>query len=311
MQDNSKKMTYSALTVLTFLLLYVVTLYIPLIGILTVWFLPLPITLHRLTYDRKSSLTITAIGIILSMFIGGIGLLPLAFGLGLLGFVIGETVKLGKTKLYTFMASGLTLLITSVITYIVTVLFLNFNIIEVMMKNLRTSQEQITSIMTRYGELPESFEQQLENSITFYGAAIPSIFIISAFGMAFFIVIINIAIAKKVGHKVQNFEPFRNMKLPVIAVWYYLLVLFLPFVVKIESGTTINLIYINATVILRLLFLIQGISLIHYYMNVKKLPKWLTIVSTLFALLLNPVTVLLGVLDAGINIRGWIRKDKK
>lgn len=310
MQDNTRKIIFGAMMIALFSILYAIVLYIPLIGILTLFFIPLPITLYRLRHDRISSSFVMGTATILSMFIGGIALLPLALILGLIGFVIGDTVKSGKSKLYTFMASGLTLLISTIIIYITTVLYFKFNIIEIMLKNIRISQEQFTSFAERYGELPENFEQQLEASITLYEASVPSIFIIFAFGMAFIIVSLNIAIAKRLGHDVQKFAPFRDMKLPVIAVWYYLLVLFLPFIVKIEPGTTLNLIYVNATVILRFLFLIQGISLIHYYMNEKKLPKWVTVVSTVVAMLLSPITILLGVLDSGVNIRGWIKKDK-
>ena len=68
--------------------------------------------------------------------------------------------------------------------------------------------------------------------------------------------------------------------------------------------------YVNATVILRISIFIQGISFIHYYMNEVKLPKWVIVISTVIAILLSQVTVLLGVLDAGINIRTWIGEKK-
>ena len=61
---------------------------------------------------------------------------------------------------------------------------------------------------------------------------------------------------------------------------------------------------------MRFLFFLQGISLIHYYMNEKKLPKWVTVILTIFALFLSPITILLGVLDTGLNVRAWIGKDK-
>src|SRR6185437_12823288 len=101
-----------------------------------------------------------------------------------------------------------------------------------------------------------------------------------------------------------------EMKLPIITVIVYGVILLLTYTVKMEPGTNLYLICLNATIILRTLFLLQGISLIHYYMYKMKLPKVVTFVATLFALLFNPVTTLLGILDSGINIRAWIGKDK-
>ena len=82
------------------------------------FFIPLPVILYRLRYDRTASLLILAIGIVISILVGGIPLIPFALVFGLLGFVIGDTIKSGKSKLYTFMASGLTLLTLTIMMYV-------------------------------------------------------------------------------------------------------------------------------------------------------------------------------------------------
>ena len=310
MQDNARKITYGAMMVAIFVILLAVSFYIPFVGSVVLFFIPLPIILYRLRYDRISAFLMMLVGFTLSLLIGGIVLLPIAVAFGLLGFVIGDTMSLEKTKLYTFMASGLTFLIIMIVTYVSTVIFLGINIIEELMKSLRGTQEQMTSLMAKYGELPENFSGQMEESISLYETAIPSTFIIAAFSFSFIIVILNSMIVNRLGHNVPKFPPFRDMKVPGIAVWAYLVILILPWIVNVEQGSTLNLTYVNATIIFRFLFLIQGISLIHYYMSEKKLPTWVTVISTVSALLLSPATVLLGILDSGMNIRAWIGKDK-
>ena len=44
----------------------------------------------------------------------------------------------------------------------------------------------------KYGELPENFKEQMDASMTFYETAIPSIFIIGMFSLAFIFVTINL-----------------------------------------------------------------------------------------------------------------------
>lgn len=310
-ENNARIITYGAMMIAFFAILLAVSFYIPILGIITMFYIPLPLMLYRIRYDRASSILIMFTGIVLSLLIGGIYLVPFAVVFGILGIVIGDTIKLGKTKLYTFMASGLTILIISVIMYVGAVLFLKFNFIEEIMRIMQVARQDVLAFFGTYGgELPANFKEQLDASIAFYEAAIPSVFIIGVFSFAFIFVSLNLHAVQRLGNNVVKFPPFRDMKLPMITVWYYLLVLLGGFLFDLEQGSNANLIYINASVLLRFLFFLQGISFIHYFMNEKKLPRWLAFIATIFALILNPVTIILGILDSGLGIRTWIKKDK-
>ena len=208
------------------------------------------------------------------------------------------------------MASGLTLLIISVTAYVGAVLFLGINIIDELLNQIRETQVQMMATIEKFSGLPEDYGKQIEEMISFYEVGIPSIFIIASFSFAFTVVLLNGVVAKRLGHNMPEFTPFRDMKLPAVLVWSFFIILLLPYVANLEQGTTIYLTYVNASIILRFLFLIQGISLVHYYMNEKKLSKLMTIISTIIALLLSQITMLLGVLDSGMNIRAWIGKKK-
>jgi uncharacterized protein YybS (DUF2232 family) len=310
MQDNARKITFGAMMIALFAILLAVSLYAPLIGNITMFFIPLPIILYRLKYDRASSLLVWVAGIVLSLLIGGILLAPFAFVHGFLALVIGETIRMGKTKLYSFMATGLTLLISVMMIYVGAVLFFGFNMIDVLRTAMQDSKEQTSSIMSKYGGLPDNYDEVFDSTLSMYEYTIPSLMILFVFALAFIIVTLNLGVAKRLGFEVPKFSPFRDMKLPVIAVILYGAILLISLLTEMEPGSNLYLITSNATVILRFLFLLQGISLIHYYINEMKLPKVASVVATIFALLLTPVTTLIGILDSGVNIRAWIRKDK-
>jgi len=310
-EDNARKITYGAMMIAFFAILLAVSFYIPILGVITMFYIPLPIILYRIRNDRASSILIMLTGVVLSLLIGGIYLVPFAVVFGILGIVIGDTIKLGKSKLYTFMASGLTVLIISVIMYVGAVLFFKFNLIEELMKIMQVARQDIIAFfVTNGGEIPENFKEQLDASIAFYESAIPSVFIIGVFSFAFIFVSLNFHAAQRLGNNVVKFPPFREMKLPMITVWYYLLVLLGGFLFDLEQGSNANLLYINASILLRFLFFLQGISFIHYFMKEKNLPMWVTIIATFFALVLNPITIIIGILDSGMGIRTWIKKDK-
>lgn len=310
MQDNARKITYGAMMIAFFAILLAVSLYIPLLGSATMFFIPLPIILYRLKYDRTSSFLVIATGVVLSLIIGGILLVPFAFIHGILGFVIGETIMMGKTKLYIFMASGLTLLITGMGVYVGSVLFFGFNMIDELLTIMQETKEQMTSLMANYGGLPDGYDEVVTSTFQMYEDTIPSIFIISIFILAFILLTLNLSVAKRMGFEVPKFPPFREMKLPMIAVILYGAILLITLFADVEPGTNLYLVTLNATTVLRFLFLLQGVSLIHYYVNEMKLPKVATVVATIFALMLAPITTMLGILDTGVNIRAWLRKDK-
>ncbi len=310
MQVNARKITFGAMMIALFAILLAVSLYAPFLGNVTMFFIPLPIILYRLRYDRASSLLVTTTGIMLSLLVGGILLVPFAFIHGLLGFVVGDTVKNGKTKLYTLMATGLSLLITGMMMYVVAVFLFGFNAIDELFIMIDEVRDEMSSFMAKLGGLPDNYNELMDSQIEFYQTAIPSMFIITIFVMAFIYITLNLEVASRLGNKIPKFPPFREMKLPVMTVIVYGVLLLLSLFVPAEPGTNSYLITINATMILRFLFLLQGISLVHHFVYKMKAPKVMTIVATVFALILSPITTMLGILDTGMNIRAWIGKDK-
>ncbi|QBQ06588.1 DUF2232 domain-containing protein [Sporosarcina pasteurii] len=309
MQDNARKITYGAMMIAIFIIMVAIAAYVPLLGTIIMLFIPLPIILYRLRYDRAASIFVTIAGIILSL-IGGLFLLPIAFVFGALGFVIGETIRSQKSKLYIFMAAGLTFLIATIILYLVSVILFGINMIDELGKAIQESQDQAITFLQGIGDVPEEIVKQMNETIQYTLMAIPSAFILSSFAFALIVILINLPIVKRLGHEVPKFPPFRLMKLPVLTVWVYMIVVLLPIFMTIEQGSTSEMTFVNASFILRFLFLIQGISFIHHLMNERKLSKWVTVLSTIIAILFSPLTVILGILDTGINIRAWVGKNK-
>lgn len=309
MQDNARKLTYGAMMIAIFIILSAISVYIPLLGTVTMLFTPLPILLYRLQYDRTASIFVLIAGIVLSLF-GGILLLPVTFTFGLLGIVIGEALQNKKTKLYTFMAAGLTFLITTIILYLLSIVLFGINMIEELTEMILSSQKQVITYLEGIGDVPEELVKQMNDTIQQTLTAIPSAFILSTFGFAFIVLLVNLPIIQRLGHEVPKFPPFRLMKLPSLTVWVYMLVILLPLFMTIEPGSTAELSYVNGAFILRFLFLLQGISFIFHMTYEMKSQKWLKILLTGVAILLSPLTIILGILDTGLNIRAWVGKNK-
>jgi uncharacterized protein YybS (DUF2232 family) len=309
--EQTKRLTLGAMMIALFTLLLAVSFYVPILNIITTFFLVLPIAWYSAKFDRSSSILVTSISIGMSFFVGGLLALPLAFIHAPLGFVMGDAIRRKKSKLFLFMVSGMTFLITAVIQYVVAVMLLKINLIKEFLTMVRESYEHTGEIMESVGALPKDYNKLVEEMLSMFETTIPSIIIIAIFVSAFFIIIINLPILKRLGLDVPIFAPFREMRLPKAVLWYYLVVLVVTLFVELDKGTFAFMVFANATIVLRGLLFMQGISLIHFYTHEQGWPKWVKIVATILAFPLQSFVVLLGVLDLGFNTRTFIKNMKR
>ncbi|AXI00658.1 DUF2232 domain-containing protein [Sporosarcina sp. PTS2304] len=311
MQDQTRRITYGAMMVALFAILLAFTLYVPLLGTLTLLLIPLPVTLYRLRYDRASTLLVAACTWLLTLLIGGLLSIPSAIILSIVGFVIGDAVKTGKSKLYVFMATGLTLLISLSVLYLGSVWFFKINPIDQLLQQFETIQKEALVMLSGMGESTKDVERLVAEAFTYYQTIVPSLFILSVFIAAYLFIMPILAVAARLGFTVPKFSSFLMMRLPFATVVVYMALLLISILSQPEQGTTFYLMEANAILIFRFLFFLQGLSLLYYALQKMKLPVIVNVLATLLAMFLSPFTVMLGVLDIAINIRAWIDKDRE
>jgi len=305
--EYTKRLTLGAMMIALFTILLAVSFYVPLLNIVTTFFIALPIAWYSAKFDRKAASLVTVISIGMAFFVGGLVALPLAFIHAPLGFVMGDAIRRKQSKLYLLIASGMTFLISTVIQYVITVMLFNINPIQEFLLLLRKSYEQSGKILEGLGATPKDYNKLVEETLFMFETVLPSMIIISIFVSAFFIIVINLPILKRLGLDIPKFNPFREMRLPKAVLWYYLVVLVVTLFVELDKGSFAFMVFANATVILRGLLFLQGISFIHYYIHVQGWPRWVVVVATVLAFPLQSFIVLVGVLDLGFNIRSFIK----
>ncbi|WP_424237378.1 YybS family protein [Bhargavaea ginsengi] len=308
--DNARRLTFGAMMAALFTLLTAITYYVPVLGVLTVFFIPLPVALYSARYSRGPSLTVTGAGVILSFLIAGPGGLILALLNAPVGFIIGDGIRTGKSKLYIFMASGLAVLITGVLQYAAAALLLNMNIIAELTGQMRAMYAQAGEMMDRMGQKPAEYDEMVSAALLQVETLIPSAFIFVSYGTAFVTLAILFPVMRKLGTAVPKFSRFRDMRLPAVLLLYYVIVLVASLIGEFEPGSTGYLIVMNAMLILRTLFFLQGLSLIAYLLHASGKPGWLLLFAVFLAPLLFPIISLLGIIDIGFKLRGFITGSK-
>ena len=140
MQNNqSRKLAHGAMMVALFTVFMAIVFYVPMANIIAMIFAPLPIIWYSATYDRKSSLLVAFIAIIITFFIGGLLILPGSLVFAAAGIAIGDALFNKKSKVYMFLSTSVVLLITFAIQYVVSVKFFGIDFIRESLDLMRSS----------------------------------------------------------------------------------------------------------------------------------------------------------------------------
>ena len=304
---NIHRLTEGAILLAAFTILLLMTVYVPVLGTVVNFFLALPFMMFSARNNRKESFVFLIASLFLSLIAGSLLALPLTLAYGLTGIVIGDFIRNEKPKQAAFIAGSITFLINLVIQYVISIVFLNMDIIKESIQLLRESIDQYIKIVTSLSQAPnEAVAQKLYAAIDLIEILTPTIFVITSFSIVFIIQLVSYPILKRFGIKVVLGEHFRNFKLPKSMIYYFLIALLVNLIIQPESGSYIHLALSNILFILLLLIVVQGLSFIWYFSYQKSLSKAVPILVTI-AMFLMPLILyivwILGIMDLGFDLR--------
>ena len=308
--NQTKAITQGAMMGALFLILVAVAFYVPIINLIALIFAPLPLAWYSATYNRNSSIGVMIVAIIASLFIGNILILPFALILAATGFIIGDCLRQKKSKVYLFLATGTVLLLTFAVQYMVLVRFFNIDFIE---KGLTLARETYEMSFEYSASITgqEVPKEQLLQMFEMLEMTMPSSITIGVFALAFIMIAVILPILKRLKVDVPKFAPFRDMRLPRAILWYYLIVLSINLFIQPEFDTAFYVVILNLSMILWVLLTLQGISFIHYTIDVFNYPTFLKILATILAIPLYSFVVLIGIMDLGFNLRDWVKEKSE
>ncbi|MFC0273079.1 YybS family protein [Metabacillus herbersteinensis] len=303
-------LTEGAILLALFTLFLLITLYVPIIGGLLMFVLPLPFILFTIRHGVKLSLTLLIGGILLTILVGSLVALPLAIICAICGIVMGYFYEKNQSS-GAIIGGAIAFLISIVLVYIAAVAFFSFDPFQEAIALFKNSSEQSQSLLSSLGqeankEAINEFEEQLANM----QYLIPSIIASIAALFPFLFHVVSVPIMRRLNIKVNSIKPFREWMLPKSLIWYYLGVSLFMFI-KLEPGSFGHLAVYNIFYILQLLLVIQGISFVFYYTYVKKLSKTLPIIvviSSLFLPIILYLVRILGIIDLGFSMRERLTK---
>lgn len=310
---NTKTLTEGAIIASLFAIILFLTLYVPLVGSIIVWLLPVPFIIYVLRHGLKSGLTLWFVTFFLSFIIGGVIVLPLTLLFGSGGLVVGELYRRNKDAFAVLLGGSLAYIINLVLYFIGSIVIFDIHPIraiqEAMLQSVKTAEQMLTTIGQESTEQLEPFLAMIEqlDDLT------PSMIILTGISFALIIQLIASKIVRRLGHDVSRFKPFREWQFPKSFLWYYLIAsLFIIF--GVEAGTTLYVIIWNLFPILEIVMTIQGLSFIFFYCYEKKISKALPISIIIVGFILPFILYLvriLGIIDLGFDLRKRFKTDEK
>ncbi|AWE09168.1 DUF2232 domain-containing protein [Lysinibacillus sp. 2017] len=314
MQNNqSRNVAHGAMMVALFTVLMAIVFYVPVVNIIAMLFAPLPIIWYSATHDRKSSLLVAIIAVIVTFFVGGLLILPASLIFAAAGVMIGDALFNKKSKVYMFLSTSVVLLITFAIQYVASVRLLEIDFIKESLDLMRSSYIDSIKIAEKMSGQNTSKEvmDNINSMLDTLETTIPASITMAVLLLSLVLITVNLPLLKRFKVDVPKFAKFSELRLPRAVLWYYLIALTINLFVQPEAGSSFAMAMLNISMILWVLLTIQGISFIHFALDAYKQPRFLKVLCTLIAIPLYSFVILIGIIDLGFNARGFIQEKSQ
>jgi uncharacterized protein YybS (DUF2232 family) len=313
---NVRKLTEGAILLAAFAVLLLLTIYVPLLGMIVNLFLAVPFMLFAAKNDGKSIFVFIIASLLLSFIVGSIMSLPLTLAYGTTGVVIGYLIQRQKNMGVLFIAGTLVFLVNLIIIYASSIVLFKVDMITEMIEMMRESLDVSTDLLKNFGNAQDSEKvlEQFNNGLNLIKTLIPTLFVLSSFLIVFIMQLVSFPIIKRFGVKVEKWKSFKDISLPKSILYYFLLTLILNMFMNPEEGTFWYMAIINMTYILQFLMVLQGYTFIFYYLDQKGISKAISITIAIVAFLV-PIFLyivgILGIIDLGFDLRKGLSKKER
>ncbi|PEP72515.1 hypothetical protein COM04_20825 [Bacillus wiedmannii] len=310
MMKNTKFITEGATLLAIYAMLLLISMYVPILGRVVTFALPLPFILLTIRYRLSNNFVIFTAALFITVIVSQPMNLVKTTMFGLIGIVLGYMYKKQKKPIEILMAGTLAYLIGIMLIYVASIKFFNIDLMKQMQNMLNESMAQSEKIVTAAGmpiskEQKELFAQFNDVLQTLF----PSLLVMVSVCFSWITVMISGSVLRKLKHDVKPWPKFKDIQLPKSIVWYYVIFILLSTFIKVEPTSYLHMVFSNLYVIFALLLVIQGLTFIAFLAHSKGFTKGIPIISfivCMFIPMLFPLVTILGIIDLGISLRSKI-----
>lgn len=298
--------------------LFIISIYIPLLGTLVSFLCPLPIIILCLRHSLKFAIISTFIsGALVTILAGPLQGLMVILGFGILGLTLGFGIKKRLSLTDIIIIGSIASLVSKGLILLIGFWILDLNTLLFDVEEIDKIITQSLNFYSSMGLSPEqlsSLKDSLTQSIAIIRIAFPGMIILASI----FDTILNYWVArlilKRFGYKLANFSPFPSWRASKSFFWSYFLGMVLIILGTTYKMSLLNKIGVNIQVFFTVVFLIYGLSLTGFILErfkVKNFLKWFIYILVIFQPFLSQIVVWAAILDIWINFRRLLTVKKE
>ncbi|WP_067727785.1 YybS family protein [Oceanobacillus damuensis] len=313
--NQSRKMTDGALLLAIFMVILLVTIFVPVLSVFSMFFLPVPFVLFASRHGFKPSLVMFAVSLVLATMFATFFSLPLALLMGLGGITVGSAIYKEYSPYETWARGTFGFVIGLLFVFVSSQMIFSVNWVDELEVMVTDSLEMSSSLMESFGvaEQSEEFEALIQLQVQTMIDLLPVGLALSALVLAFLSQWISYKFINRLEKKELRFSPFRNLRFPPSILWIYFFALIFSFISRDPSSFFFTAVQ-NVLVLTGLIMTMQGFSFIFYYAYHKKISKsipiFIVILTILFPTFLLYFIRILGIIDIGFRLRDHLENKK-
>ncbi|SDC41253.1 Uncharacterized conserved protein YybS, DUF2232 family [Pelagirhabdus alkalitolerans] len=312
--ETAQKMKEGLIVSAIFVALLWLTLYIPTLELVTMFIIPIPISLFAKRHGYKASIALGLLILLTMLFFAlyvFIVSLPLALLAILAGTLMGQSIRDGRHPYETWVQTAIGFTIGFLILLLIVEWTTDVSLATEYQLLIREALESSRQTLDSVGmEVANDEITQLEDQFMVLLDLIPSIILVISAFLAVVSQWLTYKILNKWWESNLYFPKFHTLQLPRLTIWLYFLVVLIS-LIDFSNQPTVDAIVFNVSTMLGAIFSLQGLSFIYFYMYKKNQPKIVPILITFFSLVFLPVglylTRIFGILDVGFMLRKRVK----
>ncbi|MEI4829683.1 YybS family protein [Bacillus sp. FJAT-53711] len=308
---RTRLITEGAVLLALYAVLLLASLYMPILGLICIFALPLPFLIFTIRYPLSSACILLGAAMLVTLIVSSPLSIVNTIMFGITGIVLGHMYKKKKSIIEILLVGTLVYLVSFILLYVVSVKFFNIDFIKQMEDMFKQSMEQSEKFMKMAGT-PVNEEQLAElkkvgNTIRLLA---PTLLAMGSLFYSWITILISNRVLKRLKYTAESWPKFRDIQIPKNIVWLYVVVVLLSSFTKTEAGSYLEMVFLNLSAIFSLLLLFQGFSFLAFFTNAKGYNKAILIlvfVVGLFVPVLFPLVTILGIIDLGFSLRSKVQ----
>lgn len=299
-------------------ILFIISIYIPLLGTLVSFLCPLPIIILYLRHNLKFTIiSIFISGVLVSIIAGPLQGLMVLLGFGILGATLGYTIKKELSFNEIILFGSIASLFSKIMIILIGIWLLDINL-------LIFDVEQVDRIVTQSlnfyqgigltGEQLEFLKESLTQTLNIFRIAFPAILILASIFDVSINYIVARVVLKRFGYNLPGFSSFSNWRASKSFFWSYFLGIISIFLGVKYNIPLLNKIGVNIQIFFTIVFFVCGLSLVNFLLErykIKSFLKWIIYIMICIQPIFSQLATWIGILDVWIDFRELIEAKGK